>query len=144
MNDLVYGGEIHFLIDGSLAAYSTSAELTVSRGTQDVTSIGEDDNFARKVKLKRIEWSGSFEGLVTRDDNYAGTSKTFDALLNEMVDNDDPVQVTFKPDVSGNTLRYGPALITEMTLTADPQSGEAGTYSGSFEGAGALDSSIVD
>lgn len=139
--DLLFGVELTVMIDGSVAAHTNSADLTVSRDVQDITNMGATDIWTRNVPLKKASWSGNIEGLVVRDD-YTGGGKTFNELLNEMVDNHTPVEVAIKPDASGLTYRYGQALITELSLSGD-NSGEAATYSASYTGAGPLDSSTV-
>ncbi len=65
----------------------------------------------------------------------------YEALLNDLVNNDDPVLVTIKPSGSATTYYYGNGNLTG--LSASVTAGDKTTFSGKLESDGALNTSTT-
>lgn len=147
--DFLFGGQLTIFIDGSAVAHSNSASLEITREEVNVSGMGAKDIWAKNIYGKRASWSGSFEGLVVREDSDE-EGKKFDDLLDQMIEVGEPVEIAFIPqtidgdDVSGLTYRYGDALINTLSEDIDGEANTPVTYSADFVGAGPLDSSTAD
>ena len=143
-SSLIYGSDLMIFVGSGTTvtplAYTTSAKLSISMGTKDVSSK-DSGNYAEKVGT-RFDWNASSDGFtsytVTGNTNSIDEVFVLQALRQ-------PVNVTFgfKTGVTPSwtvdatkRLFKGTALITSIDVNADNDG--SSTYSIKLEGTGAL------
>lgn len=125
---IINGSLFLVYIEDVAVAHATSHRLNVTMATRNATT---KDNAGWGVKLSGLrEWSVSGEGLLALDAIY-GASELFTVMTNRTV-----CTVKFSTEVSGDEFWGGEAVLTSFQLDAPME--ENGTYSFTFEGAGAL------
>jgi predicted secreted protein len=141
---LSYGGDLMVFVGSgqtkSPIAFSTSAKLSVSMKTRDISSKDSGD-WTEKAAGK-FDWNASTDALTSF--SATGTTHSVEDLYGCMIAKC-PINLAFgkrcgtTPSWGLNTSsKYfsGSALITSMDLTASDQ--ETSTYSVTFEGNGIL------
>ena len=136
----VLGSEMSVLYDSSVIAYTTDFDLEVNKETIDVTSLASGSWKEFDVDFK--DWGVNFNGLVTRTVADGSANIDYDDLLSQIKTNDSSIRIAIKPtDISGNKFEIGWGLLT--SVKASGAVGDKVTFSGSIQGTGTLDSSIV-
>lgn len=140
-NDYIqYGGDLMLFINSQPVAFSTSAKLSVSNKTREI-STKDSGNWTEK-KAGRYDWNASTDALY----NMSTTGTTMDIMdLYAIFTGGSAVTLSFacKTGTTPNwtvssTVKYftGSAIITSFDFNASD--GDSATYSISLEGTGAL------
>lgn len=142
---LIYGGDLMlFMATGATVmplAFSTSAKLSISMDTREISSKDSTGDF-KNYAAGKFGWSVSTDGLV----NYTSTGNTNSVNeLYTMMINKQLVSIAFASKtgtspswtVDTSKTRYtGQALITSIDLNAGDN--DNATYSINLQGTGAL------
>jgi len=133
----VNGDHVIVNVDGTPVAHSTSATLNLSQNLIDTTS--KDDNAWRTQVAGDREWSIDVEGMV----DYSSTFG-FEGL-NDLIINQNTASVEFivydSSSQSTGTKYTGTVNLGESSIEGPHN--DAATFSGTFEGTGALSKSAV-
>ena len=114
-------------------ALSTSASLSFSMETRDISNKGSDG--WRELLEAQKSWSVSCEGVYAMKDAAGGSIKNYEDFYDLMVART-PLYIEINTDESGDTYYGGQCYITSLEQTAPMEDNM--TYSMSFEGTAAL------
>lgn len=128
------GGQVLIYVDGTAIAHSTSATLNISKDM--IPAVSKDTTNQMREKYPGAgEWSVDFGGLYVYSAAY-GPSDIFALLVAGTQAN-----IKFSPNTSGNKYFHGNGYFTSLTLDAPDQDNT--TFTGSFDGDGALTESSL-
>ena len=130
-NEIRLSKEFVISYDGDVIAKCIDFTFEINRNTIDLTSL--DSGSWREILADQKEWRITFNALVPK----TGTNN-YDAMLEELKDNDEPVTVSMskRDPENGDKYEEGDAIITSLTFSASV--GDRATYSGTLEGTGPL------
>jgi predicted secreted protein len=126
------GTDIGLYVDSTLVAFGTSHDFETTLETRDASSK-DSLGWAEKREGQR-SWTVSGEFIFAEDAAY-GFTDLF-ALINAR----SQVEVRFSSDIVGDKEYTGQAYLTSLSKSAPNE--DTVTYSGSFEGTGAIVESV--
>jgi predicted secreted protein len=133
MANEVQSKELLFKYGGLIIAKTNSFSLEVNKETIDVTTL--DDSEWQRIIAGQKSWSASVDGIVTRGAAEAGKTN-YDTLMQELINNDAPVEIIITSDIADDKFLRGNALLTGLSISGSTN--EVVTWSGSLAGDGAL------
>lgn len=145
MSNVIFGGDLMLFVGTGTTkqplAYSTSAKLSVSLKTREISSKDSSGYFTEKSAGK-FDWNASTDGLISYD--VTGATSSIDVVYEYMLTRK-PINLIFA-NKSGSTPYWsvdsskknfsGQALITSIDMNASDN--DNATYSISLEGTGEL------
>lgn len=141
-NTVKLAKELFIVYNGQAIAKATSYTFNLNKSEIDISSL-DSDGWAEKLADQK-DWNFDFDGMVTRgivtgtsySEMTGTTHMDFNALLEQIKTNDEPVEVALSSRVSGDTYQSGMALLTSLSESGSV--GAAVTYSGTLAGTGTL------
>ena len=133
MGKEVQSKELLFKYGGMIIAKTSSFSLEVNKETIDVTTL--DDSEWQRIIAGQKSFSLSVDGIVTRGAAESGKTN-YDDLMNELINNDTPVEIIVTSEVAADKFLKGNVLLTGLSMSASTN--EVATWSGSLAGDGAL------
>lgn len=125
---VINGTLIGVYVGGTKINKGTSASLSINHSVRDITS---KDSSAWSESLEGLrDWTIDFEGLFAFDSTYGIVD--LEGVLTART----AVTVRFSTEVTADEYWEGTAFLT--SLSADGATEESSTFSGSFQGTGAL------
>ena len=116
--------------DGNVIARCVDFDFEINKTVIDLTTLDSDS--WRELLADMKEWRINFNALIAREG-----ANNYDAMLEDIKDNDDPVTVAVGGRETGDAIEEGEALITQLRFRAAV--GERAAYSGVLEGTGPLE-----
>ena len=121
--------EFVILFGGEVIARCVDFEFEINKQVIDLTTL--DSGQWREILADQKEWRITFNALIAR----SGT-RNYDAMLENIKDDDDPVTVAIGGRQDGTAIEQGEAVLTQLRFSA--RVGERAAYNGTIEGTGEL------
>lgn len=138
MTNEVLSKEMLFKFKGLIVARTNSFSFEINKEEIDITTL--DDAEWKKIIAGMKSWGASIDGIITRGADAAGEI-SYAALVNEMLTSDDLTEIIITTAAAGDKFHTGQGLLVGMSSSYSL--GEAGSWSGSISGSGALNQSTV-
>tara|TARA_R100001198_G_C5206145_1_gene193242 strand:- start:307 stop:744 length:438 start_codon:yes stop_codon:yes gene_type:complete len=123
--------------DATPFAFSTSASISLSMDTRDISNKGSAG--WRELLEAQKSWSASVEGLYAFNDSSSASVKNYEELFDKLVARGQ-IYLEVSTGVTGDEYYYGQVYVTSVEQSAPMEDNV--TFSASFEGTGQLQKGV--